>query len=297
MNIKTQSEVFIDNLKSRRRNPIKPRTLAAYSSYLRSWIVPLLGDETLDTLENGKMRKFVAKLSEEGLSASTIVSIVNCLKGVVSSALDENGNEIYARKWNNDFIDLPIVNQRDQKAPIIGRPELESAISRAQGIYKPLYITLAGTGARISEGLGIQAGPDDGKGSFWVPDQSKIVIRGQWQDGQFLTPKTDSGFREIDIPNALNQVLQELSPEVGKRIFDIDLLSSYRVLKQNQIPGYHSLRRRRITHLRETGVPEDLIRFWAGHQDRSITDRYSKMATNVSLRREWAERAGLGFTA
>jgi hypothetical protein len=149
MNIEKQSEIFLQNLKSRRRNPIKPRTLEAYQSYMRNWIVPLVGGEDLSKFENGSMKKFVSKLAQEDLSASTIVSVVNCLKGIIGSAMDENGNERFPRTWNNEFIDLPIVDQREQNTPTIGRQELETAIGRAQGIFKPLYITLAGTGARI----------------------------------------------------------------------------------------------------------------------------------------------------
>lgn len=36
-------------------------------------------------------------------------------------------------------------------------------------------------------------------------------------------------------------------------------------------------------------------RFPVGHAGEGITDRYSKLAENVELRKEWARRAGLGF--
>jgi hypothetical protein len=32
-----------------------------------------------------------------------------------------------------------------------------------------------------------------------------------------------------------------------------------------------------------------------GHPGKDVTDRYSKLAENVELRKEWACRAGLGF--
>jgi len=43
------------------------------------------------------------------------------------------------------------------------------------------------------------------------------------------------------------------------------------------IPGFHVFRRFRLTNLREAAVAEDIIRFWMGHADKSITDRYSMM--------------------
>jgi len=35
--------------------------------------------------------------------------------------------------------------------------------------------------------------------------------------------------------------------------------------------GFHAFRRYRVTHLRTQRVPEDLLRFWIGHADGSVT--------------------------
>ena len=59
-------------------------------------------------------------------------------------------------------------------------------------------------------------------------------------------------------------------------------------LEKHGIPGFHSFRRHRITRLRDLGLPEDIIRYWVGHAGEGITDRYSKLAENVELRKEWA---------
>lgn len=59
--------------------------------------------------------------------------------------------------------------------------------------------------------------------------------------------------------------------------------------------GFHAFRRFRVTHLRECGVPEDIVRFWSGHSGKDITDRYSKLAENTELRKQWAIRAETGF--
>jgi hypothetical protein len=66
-------------------------------------------------------------------------------------------------------------------------------------------------------------------------------------------------------------------------------------LKKHGILGFHSFRRYRITRLRELGTPEDIVRYWVGHAGEGITDRYSKLAENVELRKQWALRARLGF--
>lgn len=298
MNIQKQSEVFLQQLESRRRNPITARTLRTYQSYLRTWIVPLIGAENLATFENGAMKKFVGKLVAGGLKPATIVLTTNIVKGVISSAMDDNGNELYPRTWNNDFIDLPIVSPRDQKAPTIGRPALETAISRAQGQFKPLYTLLAGTGLRISEALSLRVGSDDGRGSFVLPEAKTIVVRGQIQDGQFVPPKTAAGFREVDMSESLCSALVGLSDHGYLFGGDkpLQVRTAHAAAEKDGIPGFHSLRRFRVTHLREAAAPEDLVKYWIGHSGRDITDRYSKLAQNIALRKEWADKAGLGFT-
>jgi len=46
---------------------------------------------------------------------STSTTRVGRRKMVVASAVDKEGEQIYPRKWNHDFIDLPVVEQAKQK--------------------------------------------------------------------------------------------------------------------------------------------------------------------------------------
>jgi integrase len=66
-------------------------------------------------------------------------------------------------------------------------------------------------------------------------------------------------------------------------------------LHKLEAPSFRVFRRSRVTHLREQGTPEEILRFWIGHADKSITDRYSKMSKRIQTRKDWAEKAGLGF--
>lgn len=49
------------------------------------------------------------------------------------------------------------------------------------------------------------------------------------------------------------------------------------------------------TALRKQHTPEDLIRFWLGHANRSITGAYSKLHEDVAFRKKVAEQVGIGF--
>ena len=45
----------------------------------------------------------------------------------------------------------------------------------------------------------------------------------------------------------------------------------------------------------KTARPEDLIRFWLGHANKSVTDVYSKLKDDVTFRKKVAEQVGIGF--
>ena len=40
---------------------------------------------------------------------------------------------------------------------------------------------------------------------------------------------------------------------------------------------------------------KDLIRFWLGHANKSVTDVYSKLKEHVPFRKQVAEQVGIGF--
>jgi hypothetical protein len=73
------------------------------------------------------------------------------------------------------------------------------------------------------------------------------------------------------------------------------LLTAFVRLHKHSVHGFHAFRRFRITWLRDLGTPEDILRCWVGHQGFGITDRYSKLAENVELRKQCSVRAGVGF--
>jgi len=60
--------------------------------------------------------------------------------------------------------------------------------------------------------------------------------------------------------------------------------------------GMHSFRRFRETYLRLEGVPQPIIDFWIGHGKKTISDLYTKVKGETAKRREWCDKAGLGFS-
>lgn len=296
--IEQQSKVFWNQLSLRKRNPVKPATLAAYQSHLKTWILPTMGGIQLEDVGNDTLKELVTKMAEKGLSASSMTAVTNTAKAVVASAIDKKGNELYPRTWNNDFIDLPVIDPQNQKSPILSGPEVVQALQSVSGPYHTLFLILAGSGLRISEALALRARPTP-KTSYFDPDRRVLVIQRALYHGKEQATKTVAGVREVDLQAALSDRLKVDSPDTGYILTGCEkplrLRSAYDVAERAAVPGFHSFRRFRVTHLENVGVPRSLIQFWTGHAGKDVTDRYVKIGQDIEARRQWAEKAGLGF--
>jgi integrase len=129
------------------------------------------------------------------------------------------------------------------------------------------------------------------------------VRKSVWRDKE-QAPKTDNAIRDVDVHSSLAVILKEFigsrnsgflfQTKGGKSVTQRNIMRDS--LHKLGVRGFHPFRRFRVTHLRDQGTPEDILRFWIGHADQSVTDRYSKMSKRIQSRQEWAEKAELGFS-
>lgn len=298
MTVAEQYKIYLKKLTTRYRRPIKGSTLAAYQSFWLNWIEPVLGNMEVENVENGALRQLVSRMVEMGMAPASVASVVNCVKGIVASAVDYNGNELYPRKWNGSFIDAPPIGV--QNAPIITSEAVSKAILDAPSRYTPLFALLAASGVRISEALALKMRPHPNS-SYWDYDKSKIVIRKALFRGKEQSPKTTAGTREVDLAPEINEYLHVKITHLFDYMFvdkygePLKLRPIYDVTEKVGIPGLHSFRRFRLTHLENMGVPRGLCLFWAGHAARNVHDGYVRLDKDIKARKEWCVRAGLGF--
>ena len=292
-----QAEWFLNHLKTRKRKPIKPSTYTSWKSRL-AWIDATLGEMPLADVNNLTLKGLVAEMANAGLAPGTMHSYVQFAKAVVRSAINDQGEQIHPRTWNNEFIDLPQIT--DQRTPTVTGEEVGKIIATAEGQYQALYALLGGTGMRIGEALALQVTDICGR--------TITVRRAVWR-GIVSTPKTSNGLREIDVHPSLAAFLQRyiggrgsgfvFQTSNGKPISQSDLLgrSLHRILAKIGLAkrGFHAFRRFRKTHLGKNRVPEGLQDFWMGHANTGVAGRYDKVKEDVEFRTLEAERAGLGF--
>lgn len=289
----SQAEIYLTEIATRRVRPAKANTLHVYRSMLNARILPSIGREDLANVGNKTAKLLVGRLAEAGLSPASINLAVTLVKQIVASAVDEDGNELYPRTWKADFIQTPEVNPASQKAPTVPASRITEALGATYGPVKALIALLGGSGLRIGEALGI------GLGNVWDPQAGTVTITGTLVEGEFQpSPKTEAGNRVVDLPGPVNVLLKAVYPTEDARkgtLFPASDETYRRKLAELGIPGFHSLRRFRITHLQAASVPAPVIKFWAGHAAGDITERYTKVGAMIEERKQFSKSAGLGF--
>ncbi|MGH9681075.1 MAG: tyrosine-type recombinase/integrase, partial [Candidatus Acidiferrales bacterium] len=299
---RTQAEWWLNHVQTRKRKPITPATAAGFGSYLKKWLYPNLGDLPLSSVNNLAVKEVVTKMVESGLSPKMVNNVIQVVKMVVASLLNEDGEKIYLRTWNHEFIDLPEV--KNQRQPTHTSDVMTAIAGGSKGREQMLYVLLGATGMRIGEALGIEID------KHISDDFSTLRIRQKAWNGciqPFL--KSDNGLRDIDLHPSISVMLKTFvgertsgllfcskngNPLLQSNILRLSLHPLLEGLKQPK-SGAHSFRRFRTTWLRKQGAPEDLIRFWLGHANKSVTDDYCKLKEDVAFRKKVAEEVAIGF--
>jgi integrase len=284
-------------MKNRKRKPVAPSTLENWERCLRNWLNPNIGDLPLDSIGNLALKNLGATIG-----ASAIRSYTNAVKMVVASAVNEEGDELYPRTWNQDFIDLP--EDKNPKQPTL-TGEVVTAIvgTPKRKLYRMFYTLCASAGLRFGEALGIDI-------KNISPDCTTIKIcqkawRGQIHD--YL--KSDNGKREIDLHPTVAVMLKEFvgerksgllfSTRTGRQLSQSNILrrSLHPALANLEQPkmGCHAFRRFRITWLRKNSVPEDLITFWHGHAERTVDGQLLQVEPRYGVSQTSNPQSGLGL--
>jgi integrase len=276
---------------------VKPATIRGWRHSLDRWLLPNIGNVLLADVGNAALKSVIEKMAAAGLSAQSIVTHSRVVKMVVASAVNDEGDQIYPRKWNHDFIGLPIIDPTKQHRPSLTREEAEAIVSSASSPrWATLFSLLAGTGLRIGEALGL-------KTTDFRPDCRVVSIRRSLWNGKEQDPKTPNAVRVVDVSEPLAAHLRGYMAGRSGYVFAtangrcLGQRNALRALHATgKIVGFHAFRRFRAETLRRYRVPEDLIRLWLGHSKQSMTDLYaSGLASDEAWRQQWCEQVGIGF--
>jgi len=321
-----QAEWFLKHAQRRTRKPVAESTIATWQSCIDKWLTPELGEMPLSQINNAVAKNLIAKMVEGGLSPKSISTYFGLVKMVVASAVNDEGEEMFPRKWNSEFIEVPVVDSTEQHRPTFSSENITLALNNvtpgnvkvladknaaeetvedntSNQALRMLIILAASSGMRLGEilGLNISNVSEDGT----VITVVEKAFRSDVQD--FL--KTKNGKRLVDVDPEVGKLLSEFisgrkglvfATRTGKPLSQSNILKRWLhpLLEELGIPacGAHAFRRFRTTHLRKQRAPEGLVQFWLGHAGKSTTDSYDRVREDVEYRKEVARSAGLGFT-
>jgi len=298
---KQQGEIWLKSLANRKRNPLEQTTIDTRRYALDKWMYPFFSDRPLADVNNRAMKEFVEHISN--LSAATIRDYTNIVKGVVASAINEDGEQVFPRTWNEEYIDAPII--RHQRQPSTTPEGMAEILKAADGQFRVLYALLAGCGPlRAGEALGLEIGKHISE------DCRTLYIRQKAKRG-VIQPymKTQNGERDVDLCNSPAAMLNEFIGKrtsgllfctaTGNQLLQANTLqdSLHPILKklEHEKGGFNIFRRFRITLLKKSDCPGALEHFWSGHAQTHVSERYTKLLEDRDYRLNWAEKIGLGF--
>ncbi len=122
----TRAERWLAAIRIRRRKPVKPARLAGWRHSLDKWLLPLIGETRLADVGNATLKTVIEKMTASGLAAKSILSHSRLVKVVVASAVNTEGEELYPRKWNHEFCEMPIIDDTTSSHRDAGRSRINN---------------------------------------------------------------------------------------------------------------------------------------------------------------------------
>jgi integrase len=192
------------------------------------------------------------------------------------SVMDNDGNQVYPRKWNHVFMDMPIVEEWKQNRPSFSSDIMTGLAKYDRPKERMLFILGGAAGFRISEALGIEID------KHISADFRTIKVNQQARHCKVeKRVKIPAAMREVDLHPAIASLLKDF---VGDRksgfLFSSrngKPLSSSNVIRRHLHPahkklnyinphtgthkaGNHAFRRFRNTYLKNyTQCPKGLV--------------------------------------
>jgi integrase len=265
---------------------LKPTTVASYESLLRTRILPTFGAAGLSDIDGLTIRRWIAEMGREGLSASRIQQAHRLLGQLFRSAM-ECGFISY-----NPCAGVKLPRTARHETMFLGPREVERLVDVTPTCYRPLIHLLAYGGLRWGEGAAIRRKRFDAVTARVTVAESLSEVNGFLHFGETKTYRV----RKVAIPAFL---VEELGahiagiPEDGEELIFASprggplRLSNFRrrvwwpSLERAGLPHalrIHDLRHTCATILISRGVHPKAIQHHLGHSNIDITmNRYGHL--------------------
>ena len=251
---------------------------------LKKHIVPFLGSLPVADIKTGDINRWIAQLRA---SPKTCHNLYKLLRAVVSWHYRQTDKQ--PPRWSPDLPPLP-----DQEQRWFTPEEAAALIEAAEEPYKTLFLLAFATGCRAGELFGLRA--ED----FDFERRVVRIVRSVYK-GKDCKPKSRNAFREIFLDEETAAHTKSFLASRKGRVFitksgrpmedgDVVIRVLHPLCERLKIPpgGLHAFRHGRVSLLRVSAAPDDLIKRQIGHSSLKTTSGYTHFSE--SFQRELADR-------
>jgi integrase len=202
----TVKEAGADWLRASDGLGLERATLKGYSDHLKLHIVPFIGNMKLSDVSVQVVRKFEDRLRHEGRSPQLIKTVVRSLGAVLSDAQERGNTARNAVKEMHRTRGKRRSKATQRRKLEIGvdiptKEEVSAIIAHAKRQWRPLLITAAFTGLRVSELRGL---------TWDAVDLNEINVRKRADRyNKIDKPKSEAGERTVPFGPYLSNTLKE----------------------------------------------------------------------------------------
>lgn len=268
-------------LHNRQGRPYKPVTLRDYDEAMRKRVLPDHGTLALASITAAGLRKLVATMREDKLSASAIRNTINPLR-----ALFRDVEEIAGVALPNPTtgLRLPTVNAKRTEDRMPTPEQAAALIEAAPARDRAIWATAAWAGLRRGELRALRVSDIDFA-------SSKIKVRRSWDRVEKdIDPKSDAGARDVPIFAQLRPLLEAAVKDKAPNVlifgtstggpFDPSDLTRRADKTWKEIDRYtlHELRHGFASVCIEADVNAKRLQTWMGHSKITTTfDLYGRL--------------------
>lgn len=202
---------WVENCQGRTARGFDEDTRKSYSAALEAWAIPAFGGTKLRDIDRRDIKRLIARMQRAGLAPSTISRYLAPLRALFSDAVEDG--ELSANPATRLAINAKAAKtsrDRPERAKLMSRVELAAVLAEIPEQHRLLFEVMAGTGARISEVLGLE----------WRDlSEAGLRIERQWYRGVVKATKTAAGVRTVDLSPDLRRKLWERGADASGPMF------------------------------------------------------------------------------
>jgi integrase len=253
--------------------------MAEYRRQIERRAIPCFGRLRLAEIEPRDVKRYIAAVEAEGVSANTVRLALAPVKALLATARDEG-----VIRWNPaEGVRAGTAARTDadeERVKALTSEELRSVLDHVVPRHTVLAEFLASTGLRISEAVALR----------WIEidlSARRVSVRRRWYAGSFAPPKSRYGRRDVSLSAGMTERLGALWRDrreggealvfPGRNGAPLDPSVAFRAVKAAAVKagvpwaGLHTLRHTAASMLFARGENPKAIQRWLGHHRASFT--------------------------